>query len=84
MIVGISKLFPVWPINQRDVYRAETEEIPKTFPLYADEDKCWKDIKMEPVQQAKTVNHKDHLFIPTIYHFPAPCEACAKSLQDVF
>lgn len=42
---------------------------------------------MEPVQQAEKTNfqnHKGHEFIPTLYHFPANCEACAKPLWHVF
>eukprot|EP00069_Balaena_mysticetus_P002189 bmy_03996T0 len=67
---------------------AETEEIPKIFQiLYANEGECRKDVEMEPVQQAEKTNfqnHKGHEFIPTLYHFPANCEACAKPLWHVF
>ncbi|KAM9304013.1 rho-associated protein kinase 1 isoform 1-T3 [Morus bassanus] len=88
MVLDIDKLFHVRPVTQGDVYRAETEEIPKIFQiLYANEGECRKDLEVEPVQPAdKTnfLNHKGHEFIPTLYHFPANCEACAKPLWHVF
>uniref|UniRef100_A0A9L0RRI3 Rho-associated protein kinase 1 n=1 Tax=Equus caballus TaxID=9796 RepID=A0A9L0RRI3_HORSE len=88
MVLDIDKLFHVRPVTQGDVYRAETEEIPKIFQiLYANEGECRKDVDMEPVQQAEKTNfqnHKGHEFIPTLYHFPANCEACAKPLWHVF
>uniref|UniRef100_F7G2Y1 Rho-associated protein kinase 1 n=1 Tax=Monodelphis domestica TaxID=13616 RepID=F7G2Y1_MONDO len=78
MVLDIDKLFHVRPVTQGDVYRAETEEIPKIFQiLYANEGECRKDLEMEPVQQAEKTNfqnHKGHEFIPTLYHFPANCE----------
>uniref|UniRef100_A0A8B9IAP0 Rho-associated protein kinase 1 n=1 Tax=Anser brachyrhynchus TaxID=132585 RepID=A0A8B9IAP0_9AVES len=55
--------------------------------LYANEGECRKDLEVEPVQPAEKtnfLNHKGHEFIPTIYHFPANCEACAKPLWHVF
>ncbi|XP_065608314.1 rho-associated protein kinase 1 isoform X1 [Cyrtonyx montezumae] len=88
MVLDIDKLFHVRPVTQGDVYRAETEEIPKIFQiLYANEGECRKDVEVEPVQPAEKtnfLNHKGHEFIPTIYHFPANCEACAKPLWHVF
>lgn len=88
MVLDIDKLFHVRPVTQGDVYRAETEEIPKIFQiLYANEGECRKDIEVEPVQQGEKTNfqnHKGHEFIPTLYHFPANCEACAKPLWHVF
>uniref|UniRef100_A0A8B9SKW9 Rho-associated protein kinase 1 n=1 Tax=Anas platyrhynchos TaxID=8839 RepID=A0A8B9SKW9_ANAPL len=88
MVLDIDKLFHVRPVTQGDVYRAETEEIPKIFQiLYANEGECRKDLEVEPVQPAEKtnfLNHKGHEFIPTIYHFPANCEACAKPLWHVF
>uniref|UniRef100_A0A8D0GJF5 Rho-associated protein kinase 1 n=1 Tax=Sphenodon punctatus TaxID=8508 RepID=A0A8D0GJF5_SPHPU len=88
MVLDIDKLFHVRPVTQGDVYRAETEEIPKIFQiLYANEGECRKDLEVEPVQQAEKtnfLNHKGHEFIPTLYHFPANCEACAKPLWHVF
>ncbi|KAH0617788.1 hypothetical protein JD844_016377 [Phrynosoma platyrhinos] len=87
-LLMLCKLFHVRPVTQGDVYRAETEEIPKIFQiLYANEGECRKDLEVEPVQPAdKTnfLNHKGHEFIPTLYHFPANCEACAKPLWHVF
>ncbi|XP_021241789.1 rho-associated protein kinase 1 isoform X1 [Numida meleagris] len=88
MVLDIDKLFHVRPVTQGDVYRAETEEIPKIFQiLYANEGECRKDVEVEPVQPTEKTNflsHKGHEFIPTIYHFPANCEACAKPLWHVF
>ncbi|XP_042689826.1 rho-associated protein kinase 1 isoform X1 [Centrocercus urophasianus] len=88
MVLDIDKLFHVRPVTQGDVYRAETEEIPKIFQiLYANEGECRKDVEVESVQPAEKtnfLNHKGHEFIPTIYHFPANCEACAKPLWHVF
>ncbi|XP_074755216.1 rho-associated protein kinase 1 isoform X2 [Athene noctua] len=88
MVLDIDKLFHVRPVTQGDVYRAETEEIPKIFQiLYANEGECRKDLEVEAVQPAEKtnfLNHKGHEFIPTLYHFPANCEACAKPLWHVF
>ncbi|KAM8811425.1 rho-associated protein kinase 1 [Eudromia elegans] len=88
MVLDIDKLFHVRPVTQGDVYRAETEEIPKIFQiLYANEGECRKDLEVESVQPAEKtnfINHKGHEFIPTLYHFPANCEACAKPLWHVF
>lgn len=55
--------------------------------MYANEGECRKDVEVESVQPAEKtnfLNHKGHEFIPTIYHFPANCEACAKPLWHVF
>uniref|UniRef100_A0A8C3TIZ5 non-specific serine/threonine protein kinase n=1 Tax=Chelydra serpentina TaxID=8475 RepID=A0A8C3TIZ5_CHESE len=88
MVLDIDKLFHVRPVTQGDVYRAETEEIPKIFQiLYANEGECRKDLEAEPAQtmeKTNFLNHKGHEFIPTLYHFPANCEACAKPLWHVF
>ncbi|XP_025978579.1 rho-associated protein kinase 1 [Dromaius novaehollandiae] len=88
MVLDIDKLFHVRPVTQGDVYRAETEEIPKIFQiLYANEGECRKDLEVDSVQPAEKtnfLNHKGHEFIPTLYHFPANCEACAKPLWHVF
>nr|XP_005309555.1 rho-associated protein kinase 1 isoform X1 [Chrysemys picta bellii] len=88
MVLDIDKLFHVRPVTQGDVYRAETEEIPKIFQiLYANEGECRKDLEGEPAQtmeKTNFLNHKGHEFIPTLYHFPANCEACAKPLWHVF
>ncbi|XP_074919059.1 rho-associated protein kinase 1 isoform X3 [Chelonoidis abingdonii] len=88
MVLDIDKLFHVRPVTQGDVYRAETEEIPKIFQiLYANEGECRKDVEGEPaqaVEKTNFLNHKGHEFIPTLYHFPANCEACAKPLWHVF
>ncbi|KAG8133511.1 hypothetical protein E2320_011320, partial [Naja naja] len=55
--------------------------------LYANEGECRKDLEVESVQPAEKtnfLNHKGHEFVPTLYHFPANCEACAKPLWHVF
>ncbi|KAL7984368.1 hypothetical protein Chor_002938, partial [Crotalus horridus] len=88
VVLDIDKLFHVRPVTQGDVYRAETEEIPKIFQiLYANEGECRKDLEVEsiqPVEKTNFLNHKGHEFVPTLYHFPANCEACAKPLWHVF
>ncbi|KAJ8012233.1 hypothetical protein DPEC_G00066560 [Dallia pectoralis] len=86
MVLDIDKLFHVRPVTQGDVYRAETEEIPRIFQiLYANEGECRKEADME-TQGDKTncLPHKGHEFIPTLYHFPSNCEACSKPLWHVF
>lgn len=55
--------------------------------LYANEGECRKEADMETVPQGEKTNclpHKGHEFIPTLYHFPSNCEACAKPLWHVF
>ncbi|XP_051990978.1 rho-associated protein kinase 1-like isoform X2 [Xyrauchen texanus] len=88
MVLDIDKLFHVRPVTQGDVYRAETDEIPRIFQiLYANEGECRKEAEMESVPQGDKANclpHKGHEFIPTLYHFPSNCEACSKPLWHVF
>uniref|UniRef100_A0A669AWD4 Rho-associated protein kinase 1 n=1 Tax=Oreochromis niloticus TaxID=8128 RepID=A0A669AWD4_ORENI len=88
MVLDIDKLFHVRPVTQGDVYRAETDEIPRIFQiLYANEGECRKEADLETVPQGDKTNclpHKGHEFIPTLYHFPSNCEACAKPLWHVF
>uniref|UniRef100_A0AAY4CL63 Rho-associated protein kinase 1 n=1 Tax=Denticeps clupeoides TaxID=299321 RepID=A0AAY4CL63_9TELE len=88
MVLDIDKLFHVRPVTQGDVYRAETDEIPRIFQiLYANEGECRKESEMETVSQGDKTNclpHKGHEFIPTLYHFPSNCEACSKPLWHVF
>ncbi|XP_077413195.1 rho-associated protein kinase 1 isoform X1 [Vanacampus margaritifer] len=87
MVLDIDKLFHVRPVTQGDVYRAETEEIPRIFQiLYANEGECRKEADMETVPQGdkNCLPHKGHEFIPTLYHFPSNCEACSKPLWHVF
>ncbi|XP_062850624.1 rho-associated protein kinase 1 isoform X2 [Trichomycterus rosablanca] len=88
MVLDIDKLFHVRPVTQGDVYRAESDEIPRIFQiLYANEGECRKDVDLEAVPQGDKANclvHKGHEFIPTLYHFPSNCEACAKPLWHVF
>ncbi|XP_049338797.1 rho-associated protein kinase 1 isoform X2 [Astyanax mexicanus] len=87
MVLDIDKLFHVRPVTQGDVYRAETDEIPRIFQiLYANEGECRKEADLEAVPQGdkNCLAHKGHEFIPTLYHFPSNCEACAKPLWHVF
>uniref|UniRef100_A0A3Q2U090 Rho-associated protein kinase 1 n=1 Tax=Fundulus heteroclitus TaxID=8078 RepID=A0A3Q2U090_FUNHE len=88
MVLDIDKLFHVRPVTRGDVYRAETEEIPRIFQiLYANEAECRKEADMEAVPQGDRTNchlHKGHEFIPTLYHFPTNCEACYKPLWNMF
>lgn len=88
MVLDIDKLFHVRPVTQGDVYRAETDEIPRIFQiLYANEGECRKETDVESVPQGDKANclpHKGHEFIPTLYHFPTNCEACSKPLWHVF
>uniref|UniRef100_A0A3B3RVL1 non-specific serine/threonine protein kinase n=1 Tax=Paramormyrops kingsleyae TaxID=1676925 RepID=A0A3B3RVL1_9TELE len=88
MVLDIDKLFHVRPVTQGDVYRAETDEIPRIFQiLYANEGECRKEAEVETTLQGDKANclpHKGHEFIPTLYHFPSNCEACAKPLWHVF
>ncbi|XP_051768688.1 rho-associated protein kinase 1 isoform X2 [Ctenopharyngodon idella] len=88
MVLDIDKLFHVRPVTQGDVYRAETDEIPRIFQiLYANEGECRKEADVESVPQGDKANclpHKGHEFIPTLYHFPSNCEACSKPLWHVF
>ncbi|XP_056598998.1 rho-associated protein kinase 1 isoform X3 [Triplophysa dalaica] len=88
MVLDIDKLFHVRPVTQGDVYRAESDEIPRIFQiLYANEGECRKEADMESVSQGDKANclpHKGHEFIPTLYHFPTTCEACSKPLWNMF
>ncbi|XP_037538251.1 rho-associated protein kinase 1 isoform X1 [Nematolebias whitei] len=89
MVLDIDKLFHVRPVTQGDVYRADTEEIPRIFQiLYANEGECRKDADIvETVPQGDKTNclpHKGHEFIPTLYHFPSNCDGCSKPLWHVF
>lgn len=88
MVLDIDKLFHVRPVTQGDVYRAETDEIPRIFQiLYANEGECRREADMENVPQGEKSNclpHKGHEFIPTLYHFPSNCEACSKPLWHMF
>ncbi|XP_041103680.1 rho-associated protein kinase 1 [Polyodon spathula] len=87
MVLDIDKLFHVRPVTQGDVYRAETDEIPRIFQiLYANEGECRKEADLEsvPLGDKNCLAHKGHEFIPTLYHFPTNCEACAKPLWHVF
>ncbi|XP_076872446.1 rho-associated protein kinase 2-like isoform X2 [Brachyhypopomus gauderio] len=88
-VLDIDKLFHVRPVTQTDVYRADPREIPRIFQiLYANEGECKKDQEapVEPWQaeRAPSITHKGHELVPTLYHFPSSCEACARPLWNVF
>ncbi|KAK9533314.1 hypothetical protein VZT92_008438 [Zoarces viviparus] len=88
MVLDIDKLFHVRPVTQTDVYRADAKEIPRIFQiLYANEGESKKEAEF-PVdaigEKSSYICHKGHEFIPTIYHFPANCEACTKPLWNMF
>lgn len=90
MTLDIDKLFHARPVTQTDVYRADAREIPRIFQiLYANEGESKRDQEaaVEPVtysERLSYINHKGHEFIPTLYHFPSSCEACARPLWHVF
>ncbi|KAM6954093.1 rho-associated protein kinase 2-like [Aplochiton taeniatus] len=90
MILDIDKLFHVRSVTQTDVYRADPREIPKIFQiLYANEgeSKREQEFVIEPLvpgERSAFIPHKGHEFIPTLYHFPSSCEACARPLWNVF
>ncbi|KAK7940146.1 hypothetical protein WMY93_003472 [Mugilogobius chulae] len=90
MTLDIDKLFHVRPVTQTDVYRADAREIPRIFQiLYANEgeSKREQEASVEPVaysERPSYINHKGHEFIPTLYHFPSSCEACARPLWHMF
>ncbi|CAB1317322.1 unnamed protein product [Coregonus sp. 'balchen'] len=65
----------------------DKEQSNPSMILYANEGECRKEADMETVSQGDKTNclpHKGHEFIPTLYHFPTNCEACAKPLWNVF
>ncbi|XP_057678976.1 rho-associated protein kinase 2-like isoform X5 [Corythoichthys intestinalis] len=90
MTLDIDKLFHVRPVTQTDVYRADAIEIPRIFQiLYANEGESKRDqeVVMETTpfgERPLYISHKGHEFIPTLYHFPSSCEACARPLWHVF
>ncbi|XP_072313433.1 rho-associated protein kinase 2-like isoform X2 [Eucyclogobius newberryi] len=90
MTLDIDKLFHVRPVTQTDVYRADAREIPRIFQiLYANEGESKRDQEacVEPApftERPSYIAHKGHEFIPTLYHFPSSCEACARPLWHMF
>ncbi|XP_030627012.1 rho-associated protein kinase 2 [Chanos chanos] len=90
MILDIDKLFHVRPVTQSDVYRADPKDIPRIFQiLYANEGESKKDQEpvvesLSVVEKSSCVVHKGHEFVPTLYHLPTSCEACARPLWNVF
>lgn len=90
MTLDIDKLFHVRPVTQTDVYRADAREIPRIFQiLYANEGESKRDqeVCVEPSvysERPAYVAHKGHELIPTLYHFPSSCDACARPLWHMF
>lgn len=90
MTLDIDKLFHVRPVTQTDVYRADAREIPRIFQiLYANEgeNKRDQDVSVEPSpysERPSYIAHKGHELIPTLYHFPSSCDACARPLWHMF
>lgn len=90
MTLDIHKLFHVRPVTQTDVYRADAREIPRIFQiLYANEgeSKRDQDVSVEAVSYSEHpsfISHKGHELIPTLYHFPSSCDACARPLWHMF
>ncbi|RXM99345.1 Rho-associated protein kinase 1 [Acipenser ruthenus] len=67
-------------------YKIVTVSVFSTSILYANEGECRKEADFEsvPPGDKNCLAHKGHEFIPTLYHFPSNCEACAKPLWHVF
>ncbi|XP_077394683.1 rho-associated protein kinase 2 isoform X1 [Festucalex cinctus] len=90
MVLDIDKLFHVRSVTQTDVYRADAKDIPRIFQiLYANEgeSKNEPEFPVEPLpmgEKSSYICHKGHEFIHTLYHFPTNCEACTKSLWNMF
>lgn len=90
MTLDIDKLFHVRPVTQTDVYRADPREIPRIFQiLYANEgeSKREQEVCLEPSvysERPAYKAHKGHELIPTLYHFPSSCDACARPLWHMF
>lgn len=80
MIAGFMFFLPAFSFTQICVHLS-------VQILYANEGECRKELEEVPVPQGEKTNclaHKGHEFIPTLYHFPSNCEACAKPLWHVF
>lgn len=89
MILDIDKLFHVRPVTQTDVYRADVREIPRIFQiLYANEGESKKSqetvTELSAAERSSCIPHKGHELVPTLYHYPSSCEACARPLWNVF
>ncbi|XP_053503069.1 rho-associated protein kinase 2 isoform X2 [Ictalurus furcatus] len=88
MILDINKLFHVRPVTQTDVYRADIREIPRIFQiLYANEGESKNQeaaVELSVTERSAYIPHKGHELVPTLYHFPSNCEACARPLWNVF
>ncbi|XP_053338815.1 rho-associated protein kinase 2-like isoform X1 [Clarias gariepinus] len=88
MILDIDKLFHVRPVTQTDVYRADIREIPRIFQiLYANEGESKNQepgVELSVAERSSYIPHKGHELVPTLYHFPSNCDACARPLWNVF
>ncbi|XP_060738728.1 rho-associated protein kinase 2-like isoform X1 [Tachysurus vachellii] len=88
MILDIDKLFHVRPVTQTDVYRADVKEIPRIFQiLYANEGESKNQeaaVELSATERTAYISYKGHELVPTLYHFPSNCEACARPLWNVF
>ncbi|KAF5907784.1 rho-associated protein kinase 2-like isoform X2, partial [Clarias magur] len=88
MILDIDKLFHVRPVTQTDVYRADIREIPRIFQiLYANEGESKNQepgVELSVAERSGYVPHKGHELVPTLYHFPSNCDACARPLWNMF
>lgn len=88
MTLDIDKLFHVRPVTQTDVYRADAREIPRIFQiLYANEgeSKREQEVAVESYSERPSfIRHKGHELVPTLYHFPSGCDACARPLWHMF
>uniref|UniRef100_A0AAY4D306 non-specific serine/threonine protein kinase n=1 Tax=Denticeps clupeoides TaxID=299321 RepID=A0AAY4D306_9TELE len=90
MVLDIDKLFHVRPVTQTDVYRADVREIPRIFQiLYDNEGVSKKNLETitDPpgvTERSACVTHKGHEFVPTLYHLPSNCDACARPLWNMF
>ncbi|XP_060770099.1 rho-associated protein kinase 1-like isoform X2 [Neoarius graeffei] len=88
MILDINKLFHVRPVTQTDVYRADVKEIPRIFQiLYANEGESKNQeatIELSVAERSAYIPYKGHELVPTLYHFPSNCDACARPLWNVF
>ncbi|KAF7694267.1 hypothetical protein HF521_008020 [Silurus meridionalis] len=88
MILDIDKLFHVRPVTQTDVYRADVKEIPRIFQiLYANEGESKNQeaaMELSVGERSAYISYKGHELVPTLYHFPSNCDACARPLWNVF
>ncbi|CAG0881848.1 unnamed protein product [Darwinula stevensoni] len=92
LILDLDKVFHVRSVSQGDVIRADAKDIPKIFQiLYAGEGEARKpDENFPPPDVMKsddkpgTYTHKGHELVQISFHYPTPCEACAKPMWHMF